>query len=187
MLPRLILTGCMALLLCACGPSAGPETSANADTVSMAASELPETTEPADGADSSPEDEPLESGIPQAADLYLQIGGTTLTATLADNSSAEALRELLAEGPLSIDMNDYGNFEKVGPLGATLPRNDEQITTSAGDIILYQGDKITIYYAQNTWNFTRLGNIDGVTGEGLKEILGPGDVSVTLSLDGLAQ
>jgi len=107
-----------------------------------------------------------------------------LTATLADNSSAAALRELLAEGPLTINMSDYGNFEKVGPLGTALPRNDEQITTSVGDIILYQGDKTTIYYAPNTWDFTRLGKIDSVTAEGLKEILGDGDVSVTLSLDG---
>ncbi len=135
----------------------------------------------------SPEDYSPESGISQTADLYLQIGGTALTATLADNSSSEALRNLLKNGPLTIDMSDYGNFEKAGPLGATLPRNDEQITTSAGDIILYQGDKITIYYAQNTWNFTRLGKIDGVTAEELKEILGPGNVSVTLSLDGPSQ
>ncbi len=62
-----------------------------------------------------------------------------MTATLADNSSAGALKDLLKKGPVTINMSDYGNFEKVGPLGTTLPRNDEQITTSAGDIILYQG------------------------------------------------
>jgi len=114
--------------------------------------------------------------------MYIQVGDTVLTATLADNSSAAALRELLKHGPLTINMSDYGNFEKVGALGTTLPRNDEQITTSAGDIILYQGNQITIYYAQNTWNFTRLGKINDVTASELMGILGEGDVSVTLSI-----
>ena len=115
--------------------------------------------------------------------MYIQVRDTVLTATLADNSSAQALRELLKKGPLTIDMSDYGNFEKVGPLGTILPRNDEQITTAAGDIILYQGNQITIYYAQNSWNFTRLGKINDVTAQQLKEILGAGDVSVTFSLE----
>ncbi len=119
----------------------------------------------------------------EANQMFIQVGDTVLTATLADNSSAAALRELLKNGPLTINMSDYGNFEKVGPLGATLPRNDEQITTSAGDIILYQGNQITIYYAQNSWNFTRLGKINDITAQQLREILGAGDVTVTLSLE----
>lgn len=126
---------------------------------------------------------PEEPITQETNQMYIQVGDTILTATLADNSSAEALRELLKKGPLTIDMSDYGNFEKVGPLGATLPRNDEQITTTAGDIILYQGNQITIYYAQNSWSFTRLGKISDITAQQLKEILGAGDVSVTLSLE----
>ena len=73
-------------------------------------------------------------------------GSHKLTATLVDNSSATAFYELLKKGPLTVDMHDYGSFEKVGSLGTTLPRNDTQITTQAGDIILYQGNQITIYY-----------------------------------------
>jgi len=115
--------------------------------------------------------------------MYIHVGDTVLTATLANNSSAEALRDLLKKGPLTIDMSDYGNFEKVGPLGTSLPRNDEQITTSPGDIILYQSNQITIYYDQNSWNFTRLGRINDITGQRLREILGAGDVHVTLSLE----
>ena len=88
-------------------------------------------------------------------------GSHKLSATLADNSSAVAFYELLKKGPLKVDMRDYGSFEKVGPLGTTLPRNDTQITTTAGDIILYQGNQITIYYDTNSWNFTRLGKVDG--------------------------
>ena len=91
--------------------------------------------------------------------------------------------ERLKQGPITVDMSDYGNFEKVGALGFTLPLNDEQITTVPGDIILYQGNSITIYYDTNTWNFTRLGRIEGVTGDELKSALGSGDVEVTFSLE----
>ena len=115
--------------------------------------------------------------------MKITIGETTLTATLEDNSSAEALVEKLKEGDLTLDLEDYGNMEKVGGLGFSLPRNDRQIRTQAGDLILYQGDAFVIYYDTNSWNFTRLGKIDDVTGEELKEILGNGDVTVVLSLN----
>ena len=104
-------------------------------------------------------------------------GSHKLTATLADNSSALAFFELLEKAPVTIKMRDYGNFEKVGSLGTNLPRNDTQITTTAGDIILYQGNQITIFYDTNSWSFTRLGKIDGVTQAELKKVLGKGDVT----------
>ena len=109
-------------------------------------------------------------------------GSHKLNATLADNSSATAFYELLKKGPLTVDMHDYGSFEKVGSLGTTLPRNDSQITTEAGDIILYQGNQITIYYDTNSWNFTRLGKVDGKTQAELKQILGKGDVTAVFSV-----
>lgn len=116
------------------------------------------------------------------AALHITINDTTLTASLEDNSSAAALRELLAEGPVTIDMQDYAGMEKVGALGAELPENNEEVTTQAGDLILYQGDRFVIYYAPNTWSLTRLGRIDGVSAEELRELLGGGDVRATLSL-----
>lgn len=109
--------------------------------------------------------------------------GTVFTATLADNSSAEALKDLLTEGDLTIEMSDYGNMEKVGPIGQSLPRNDEHITTSPGDLILYQGSNLVIYYAPNTYTFTRLGRIDNVQEEELRTALGDGNVTVTFSLN----
>jgi len=109
-------------------------------------------------------------------------GSHTLAATLADNSSATAFYELLKKGPLTVDMHDYGSFEKVGSLGTKLPRNDTQITTQAGDIILYQGNQITIYYDTNSWNFTRLGKVDGMTQAELKKILGKGNVTAVFSV-----
>ena len=113
--------------------------------------------------------------------LKISVNGTELTATLEDNSSAQALTELLKQGNITVDMSDYGNFEKVGNLPQSLPKNDEKITTVPGDIILYQGNKITIYYAENTWDFTKLGHIDNITQEELKALLGGGEVTVTLS------
>lgn len=115
--------------------------------------------------------------------IKIKIGDKILTATLAENSSAEALKEILSKEDITINMNDYGNFEKVGTLGINLPRNDEQITTQAGDLILYQGDSFVIYYDTNSWNFTRLGKINNITQAELKQILGEGNVTVTLSID----
>ena len=110
-------------------------------------------------------------------------GGRTFTATLADNSSAHALAELLAAGDVSVEMKDYARMEKVGPLGRSLPRNDEPVSAGPGDLILYQGNQFVIYYGSNSWNFTRLGKIDNATGGELLSALGDGDVTVTLSLN----
>jgi len=122
------------------------------------------------------------SNVMETNRMNIQIGDTVLTATLVENSSVEALKEALAEGPIIINMRDYGSMEKVGSLGMDLPRNDEQITTEAGDLILYQGNAFVIYYAPNSWNFTRLGKIDNITAKELREILGDGEVTIMLSL-----
>ena len=111
-------------------------------------------------------------------------GGKTFTATLEDNSSAKALREQLAKGSITVEMNDYGDMEKVGSLGVNLPRNDRQITTGPGDIILYLGNNLVIYYDTNSWNFTRIGKVNGAGSrkEMLELLGGAGKISVTLSL-----
>lgn len=114
--------------------------------------------------------------------MKIQVGDRVLTATLADNASAAALKEALADGPITIKMRDYERMEKVGSLGMNLPRNDEPITAEAGDIILYQGNAFVIYYAPNSWNFTRLGKIDELGAKELKGVLGDGNVTITLSL-----
>ena len=119
----------------------------------------------------------------QDAQLVARVGESQLRISLADNSSAEALVEKLqSEGPITVDAHDFSNFEKVGDLPWSLPTNDEQITTSAGDVILYQGNKLTIYYGQNSWNFTRLGVIEGATKDQLIAVLGDGNVSIELAL-----
>lgn len=110
-------------------------------------------------------------------------GGRTFTATLVDNSSTQALKEQLAKGNITVEMEDYANMEKVGSLGIRLPRNDKQTTTGPGDIILYQGHNLVIYYDTNSWSFTRLGKINNASQADLKAALGKGDVRVTLSLE----
>lgn len=114
--------------------------------------------------------------------FLITANGKTLTARFADNSSAEAFKELLSNGEITVDMQDYGGFEKVGDLPQELPSNDERITTEPGDVILYLGRKITVYYDKNTWNFTRLGKIENAAKEKLLEIFTDGNVSVTFSL-----
>ena len=108
----------------------------------------------------------------------------TLTATLYDNSSSRALVELLQKGAVTIDMYDFSNFEKVGDLPVTLPRNDTPTNTDAGDLILYLGKRFVIYYDKNSWDFTPLGKVDGVTKAELKKILGEGNVTAVLTCSG---
>ena len=116
--------------------------------------------------------------------LNIQVGDTVLQATLEDNSSAAALVELLKDGPVTVSMQDYGNFEKVGTLSQSFPQNNEQITTQPGDIILYQGNSLCIYYDTNTWTFTRIGKIDNATQQDIKDFVkaGQGNVSITLAV-----
>ncbi len=115
-------------------------------------------------------------------ELYIKVDDKTLTATLNDNSSTRELVNKLEKGAVTIDMEDYSKMEKVGSLGFTLPRNDESINTEAGDLILYQGSSFVIYYDTNSWSLTRLGKIDNISQKELKEILGEGNVKVTLSI-----
>ena len=113
--------------------------------------------------------------------INIQIGENVLTATLVENSSAEALFAMLEADPLTIHMNDYAGMEKVGSIGKLLQTNDQHIKAKPCDLILYLGDSLVIYYESNSWNFTRLGRIEGVTQKELKMILGRGDVTAVLT------
>ena len=153
--------------LSACGNGSSPADSAPPPSQSVISEQ--ESSQSQDN--SSSQEEPM---------LKITVGDQELLATFADNSSAEEFRDLLAQGPVTVSMDDYGGFEKVGSLGTTLTRNDTRITTQPGDVILYQGNQITIYYGTNTWNFTRLAKINDSTD--LQAKLGTGTVQVTFSL-----
>lgn len=124
--------------------------------------------------------EPKEGTTVDTHTFYLTVEGVTFPATFADNQGAEALADLLTDGPLTLSLEDYGGFEKVGSLGQSLPTSNTHITTQSGDIVLYQGKQIVLFYGSNAWSYTRLGQVTDLTG--WQEALGHGDVTVTLSL-----
>ena len=113
--------------------------------------------------------------------MNVQVGGSTFTATLKENEAVNELVKMMEQGPVTIQMSDYSGFEKVGSLGTSLPASNRQTTTRAGDIVLYQGNQIVIFYGSNSWSYTRLGHIDDLTG--WEEALGSGEVTVTFSLE----
>ena len=178
-----LLLALMLLLLTGCNSARLTETSVSEGSGSAEETSLPTVTEPAYENEAS---EPYnsKSSLPEgtARMFYAHVNGKVLKILAAENSSADAFLDLLKSGDVPVEMHDYGSFEKVGPLGTTLPRNDEQITTEPGDVILYQGDQITIYYDVNNWSFTRLGKVQDLSQAELKDILGSGNVTVTFSL-----
>ena len=113
--------------------------------------------------------------------MNVQVGDVVFSATLEENEAVSALVEMMREGPVVIQMSDYSDFEKVGSLGTSLPASNSQTTTQAGDIVLYNGNQIVVFYGSNTWSYTRLGHIDDLTG--WEEALGRGDVTVIFSLE----
>ena len=112
--------------------------------------------------------------------IKLKVNNHVLNVKLEDNSAAKALMNKLKKGDVIIHAEDYGNFEKVGELGFSLPRSDKYMTTSAGDIVLYDGDEISLFYNSNSWSYTKLGKMQNI--KDLKRILGTGDVTIVLSL-----
>lgn len=113
--------------------------------------------------------------------IILQIGNNNFTATLESNAAVDAFVDMMREAPVVIQMSDYSGFEKVGSLGTSLPTSNSQTTTESGDIVLYNGNQIVIFYGSNSWSYTRLGRIDDLSG--WKDVLGSGDVTVTFSLE----
>ena len=120
----------------------------------------------------------------QEKTMFITINGNKLEVALEDNSATKTLVEKLKQGNITYTANDYGNFEKVGSLGFDLPTSDRHITTQVGDVILYSGNQIVLFYGSNSWNYTRLGKIVGHTTAELRSLLGAGNgsVEVTLSL-----
>ena len=115
--------------------------------------------------------------------IKMSIDDIELDVKWEDNESVDALKSLLTPGDMTIHMSMYGGFEQVGALGSSLPRNDVQTTTTAGDIVLYSGNQIVIFYGSNSWAYTRLGTIQNKTEEELEELLGNDDVTLTLALN----
>ena len=114
--------------------------------------------------------------------LKLFINDEEIQVIWEENESVEALKNLAEDKPIIIDMSMYGGFEQVGSIGQSIPRNDKQMTTSAGDIVLYSGNQLVVFYGSNSWAYTKLGHIENTSAEEMKKRLGSGDVNVTISI-----
>ena len=115
--------------------------------------------------------------------IHIKVNNQILDVELENNDAAKELKEKLKNEDIIIEAHEYGGFEKVGNLGFSLPREDTNIKTSAGDIVLYQGNQISLFYNSNSWSYTKIGRIQNITSSELKNILGNGDVTLTFSLD----
>lgn len=127
--------------------------------------------------DNKPENEERTNGQMK---MNVQVGDYSFTATLENNAAVEELLDMMKEGPITIQMDDYSGFEKVGPLGKSLTTSNSQTTTSAGDIVLYNGDNIVMFYGSNSWSYTRIGKIDHLAD--WEKALGSGSITAVFTL-----
>lgn len=201
---KLVATAALASLLALAGCAQGmasPSAGASSASVSSAAVSHQSADEPGASAGQSQATSAetpavssaasVESGAsPQSGTVSAEhvdsfaigVGDTQLVVTLADTDAARALAEKLQAGSVTVSLHAYGGFEQVGQLPWPLPASDEQITTQPGDVMLYQGDQITVFTGSNSWAYTPLGHIEGATSELLLEVLGDGDTEISLSL-----
>ena len=125
--------------------------------------------------------ETVENREDEESFMTMKIGENPVQVDWEDNESVEALKSLAKQGDITIQMSMYGGFEQVGSLGESLPRNDKQTTTKSGDIVLYSGNQIVIFYGSNSWAYTRLGHISDKDESQMEELLSNGDETVTIS------
>ena len=178
------------LSLTACGTSgAGPEAALQMDSEktneTASANDAVDTADvtenagfTADAALSEKEETKMEE-----KSLKMMIGSTSVEVDWEENESVDALKMLVKDESLTVEMSMYGGFEQVGSLGESLPRNDVQTTTRAGDIVLYASDQIVVFYGSNSWAYTKLGHIADKTAAEIAELLGNGNVTITLSAE----
>ena len=100
--------------------------------------------------------------------------------TNENNAAVEELLNMMKEGPVTVQMDDYSGFEKVGPLGKSLTASNSQTTTAAGDIVLYNGNNIVMFYGSNSWSYTRIGKIDDLSD--WEKALGSGSITAVFTL-----
>ena len=112
--------------------------------------------------------------------IMVNINGQDFTVKLEENAATKELLKRLEDGEVIIEAEDYGNFEKVGVLGFSLPQSDKKITTTPGDIVLYEGNKISLFYDSNAWEYTKIGHIQNISQDELINILGKENITLKL-------
>ena len=179
------------LMLCliSCGekPAVTPGEGAQSEPANLQGTEVPPSPVPTfqmeAAADETIEPAPagmMEGGSTMDAALGLRIGQGQVSVEWEENESTAALLARALEEPIEVPLSMYGGFEQVGSLGESLPRADAQITTRPGDIVLYSGNQIVLFYGSNSWAYTRLGRITGQSEAELTDLLGQGDVTITI-------
>ena len=189
---NVFITAAVLSALIGCGGRQVQNTSPDHPAVTSAqpAADHPATEQPTaeqqgtgqQGAEQQAAEEPVEEEVKEKM-LKMMIGDTEVSVDWENNESAEALKDLCAEEPLVIQMSMYGGFEQVGSIGTRLPSDDEQTSTSAGDIVLYSSNQIVVFYGSNSWAYTRLGHITDQDAAGMTDLLGNGDVTITISME----
>lgn len=128
--------------------------------------------------DESAEDEAIGD-----SSMTMMIDGTKVNVEWEDNQAVERLRDMAEDSDITIQMSMYGGFEQVGSIGQSLPRDDKQTTTRSGDIVLYSGNQMVVFYGSNSWSYTRLGHISDKNEAEMADLLSQGDVKITISIE----
>ena len=132
------------------------------------------------------EKQPPQTVVPAGKTMSIRVsaGEKTVTVRLEENEATLELLRRLREGEITCTVDDYGGFEKVGPLGFDLPRNDTLTNVRSGDIVLYSGNQIVLFYGNNSWTYTRLGYAEGVSQNEWRDFLsaGAGEIEIILGL-----
>ena len=191
-LVALVVVLLLSITLTACGnvqnkaeSTVQPETSSNtnSDGSSVLEFTIPSGEESTD--EQKPQTSTKDNGASEETEeqaLKMTIGSTPISVKWEDNESVNVLKELCRDQPVIISMSMYGGFEQVGAIGTDLPHNDVQTTTSSGDIVLYSGNQLVVFYGSNSWAYTRLGHITDKNPKEMTELLSGGNVTITLSI-----
>ena len=191
-LVALVVVLLLSITLTACGnvqnkaeSTVQPETSSNtnSDGSSVLEFTIPSGEESTD--EQKPQTSTEDNGASEETEekaLKMTIGSTPVSVKWEDNESVNYLKELCRDQPVIISMSMYGGFEQVGAIDTDLPHNDVQTTTSSGDIVLYSGNQLVVFYGSNSWAYTRLGHITDKTSQEITELLSGGNVTITLSI-----
>ena len=183
----------MAVALTACGGNTGAGTSNDIDDAQIETSPSNDDESAIDNNKPENQDETGERTKQQTGEqvgqqtgeqtemkMNVQIGDYNFTATLEDNEAVGELLDMMKEGPVTIQMDDYSGFEKVGSLGRSLTTSNSQTTTTAGDIVLYNGNNIVVFYGSTSWSYTRIGKIDDLSD--WENALGSGSITAVFTL-----
>jgi len=180
---NILLAAGLILSLTACG-NTQKETEATIQPPTVASPTQPQTTTSVSTETPKEKTAPTEQAQEeQNMTLQMTIGSTPVSVSWEDNDAVQALKELCRNQPLTISMSMYGGFEQVGSIGTNLPANDVQTTTSAGDIVLYSGNQMVVFYGSNSWAYTRLGHITDQSADGMTQLLSGGDTTITITLE----